>query len=62
MQTYCFVLFQHGDDYHGSGVVGIYLTESAAVAAKSVRDAEPACEDCGFRFHYGVTKEPLLSE
>lgn len=54
-----FVLFEHGDDYHGSGIVGIFSSRELADAKKKEAETGEACPECGDRPTYIVTEHEI---
>ena len=54
MQTKVFVLWEQGDDYHGSGVVAVY--ENKEEAKEAAKKQPRVCGACGFSPIYSVSE------
>ena len=61
------LLEEIGDDYHGSGIIGIYANESVAEEQKAIEVAKgcpchPAHPRCDFTYHYSIRKYEIQSQ
>lgn len=61
-----FILESHGDEYHGSHIVGCYTTKELAESKQQSKEADqernPSCIMCDFEPCYIISELPLTTE
>jgi len=59
--TQCYIIWEQGDEYHGSGVVTAYHDYFKALkASERLQEEQPrACPQCDHKYSYSVITLPF---